>query len=78
MSVKNSNFSEPVEGMEIEPLTLLRVRMAERNLKPRTLAQLTGFSSHRISNVLVGSDTSWPIRAAINQALEENIFSKPQ
>lgn len=56
----------------------LRIVMAERGLKRADLVRLTGHSPQRISNVLTGSDTSWPIRSRINQVLGARIFLKPK
>jgi hypothetical protein len=58
---------------------VLRIAMAKRGLSCKALAALPGmetFSPRRISNVLAGNDRSWPIRAAINKALREKIFTR--
>jgi hypothetical protein len=65
----------PRDGIE---LRTLRLAMAERNLRRADLVRLTGFSPKRITNLVTGSDPSWPIRAAINKALQVKIFMKPK
>ena len=74
-SVKRMLGSRRLAG-DVE-LAELRVVMASRSLQPRHLASMTRVSAQRISNVLAGGDKSWPIRAAINEALGQNIFAKP-
>jgi len=65
-----------IQADSVDTLQLRRV-MFERRLSPATLGHMAKFNPRRISNVLCGTDETWPIRAAINRALGEKIFSRP-
>jgi len=55
----------------------LKVRMLQRRLTYKDLAQMAELNPRVVSNVMCGNDRNWPPRAAINRALKERIFSKP-
>jgi hypothetical protein len=69
-------MAKPIQADSVEILQLRRV-MLEKRLTPAALGRLAKFNPRRISNVLCGTDATWPIRAAINRALQERLFSKP-
>ena len=72
MKAQNANR----KGSPIE-VKMLRLAMLNRDLSVGKLAQMARVGARRVTNVLSGSDTTWPIRAAINRALRESIFTKP-
>src|ERR1043166_3595363 len=55
----------------------LRHEMVERGFTASQLAAMAHVGPRRISNVLTGNDASWPIRAAINKHLGQQMFRKP-
>jgi hypothetical protein len=69
-------MAKPLQANSAEIMRLRQV-MLEKHLTPAALGKLTGFDPRRISNQLCATDTTWPIRAAINRAMQEKIFSNP-
>ena len=60
-----------------EAIRLLKVRMAERGMRPRHLAELINRQPRTVSNLLTGNNVSWPMREAVNEEFQEEIFPKP-
>lgn len=55
----------------------LRKVLVLRNLDNDALAAKSGVHKRVIQNIICGSNTSWPPRRAINQALQMKVFSRP-
>ena len=58
-------------------LKLLRVEMILRDLDSRTLAAIAKVHVRTLQNLLSGQYHSWPVKAAVNRALQRRIFQQP-
>lgn len=55
----------------------LKVLLIQRGMKHTALAEMVEYPPGQVANLLCGNSYSWPLRAAINKALQKKIFSKP-
>jgi hypothetical protein len=63
-------------AQEKRALVTLKIRLLERGWDYRDLAKATKRNPRYVANVISGNDPWWPVRAAINRALGEKIFTK--
>jgi hypothetical protein len=61
-----------------EEVQQAKLELSLRGWTTRRLAAATGLSYGSVRNVLAGRHGNWPAKAAINRALEREIFSKPE
>lgn len=65
------NRSQPAD------LLVLKFMMLQRGIKTHQLADMAGVNRRVMRNVIAGTNTAWPPRAAINSALKSKVFQKP-
>jgi hypothetical protein len=59
-------------------MRLLRIELGKRNLRVADLGKIIGYPQNQVTNALSASPPSWPVLAAINRALRQNVFIKPE
>jgi hypothetical protein len=61
---------------DVAEVKLLRVEMIVRDLDARALAAMAKVHVRTLQNLLSGRYHSWPVKRAVNQALQRRIFQK--
>ena len=62
---------------DVAEVKLLRVEMIVRDLDAWALATMAKVHVRTLQNLLSGRYHSWPVKAAVNRALQRRIFQKP-